>query len=181
MNARVLIYFSLRLSVLASVALIASCGHTHHNHAKPVVADLGLKNLRQPRPFILASGQPTKEQLSTLSKEGVKHIVNLRPASELDWDESAHVRSLGMHYTSIPVSGAADLTKENALLLDRTLGDIGTKPALVHCSSGNRVGALIAIRESTVRGKSTSKSIRKGKKWGLTTLEPDVRKALSAH
>lgn len=161
------------------VAALASCVHTHHRHASPVVAQMGLKNLRQPRPYILASGQPTQEQLGALSRQGIKHVVNLRPASELDWDEARRVRSLGMNYISIPVGGADDLTEENARRLDHAIGVIGRDPALIHCSSGNRVGALTSMREAIVGKKSARQAVSTGKRWGLTSLEPAVRKKLA--
>ncbi|BDS07995.1 hypothetical protein NT6N_30350 [Oceaniferula spumae] len=164
-------------AAIAAIAFLASC--SSHDHASPKVAKLGVTNLTQPQPFIYSSGQPTKSQLDTLAKQGVKHVVNLRPANEIDWDEEKHVRSLGMSYISIPVSGVADLTKENAKRLDGAIVAIGKDPALIHCSSGNRVGALIAIREATLKGKSRSKAIAEGKLWGLTKLEPGVKARLS--
>lgn len=172
------IHFLAAAIASALVFSATSCTETHHDHATPIVAKVGLKNLKQPRPFILVSGQPTQEQLDTLASEGVKHVVNLRPASEQSWSEQKKVQSLGMKYISIPVSGADDLTVENARKLDAALTLIGKEPALIHCASGNRVGALMAISEAKLKGKSDRAAIRTGKKWGLTKLEPVVRKKL---
>jgi protein tyrosine phosphatase (PTP) superfamily phosphohydrolase (DUF442 family) len=164
--------------IVAASFSVPSCSHSHHGHATPVVAKLGLKNLHQPRPFILSSGQPTKEQLKTLSEEGIKHIVNLRPVSEQKWNEAREVRSLGMNYISIPISGPDDLTEKNARKLDAALILIGKDPALMHCASGNRVGALAAMREAIINKQPTRQAINTGKRWGLTSMEPAVRKKL---
>lgn len=172
-------YSPVLLSAIAatSIALFVSC--TSHDHAAPVVAGLKVTNLKQPQPFIYSSGQPTKTQLKGLADNGVKHVVNLRPASETDWDEEKYVRSLGMSYTAIPVSGANDLTKANAKKLDGAIATIGKEPALIHCSSGNRVGGLIAIREASLKGASKSKALAEGKRWGLTKMEPAVKAKLT--
>ncbi|MFK7909112.1 MAG: sulfur transferase domain-containing protein [Akkermansiaceae bacterium] len=170
---------TLALFALGICLCLNSCGDSHHDHATPVVAKMGLKNLHQPQPFILTSGQPTKDQLETLSKEGIKHVVNLRPKSEQDWNEQEHVQSLGMRYISIPISSADDLTEENARKLDAALTLIGKDPAIMHCASGNRVGALSAMRESLIKGKSTRQAIKTGKRWGLTSMEPAVREKLA--
>jgi len=160
-----------------SIALLASC--SSHDHASPEVASLKVTNLKQPQPFIYSSGQPTKDQLKSLADTGMKHVVNLRPASETDWDEEKYVRELGMTYISIPVSGANDLTKANAKKLDAAITLIGKDPAMIHCSSGNRVGGLIAIREAAMKGASKSKALAKGKRWGLTKMKPAVSAKLT--
>ena len=120
----------------------------------------------------------TRPQLAALAEAGVKHIVNLRPATELEWDEAAHVRSLGMQYHYIPVDGASGITPANATKLAETLEFIGDESVLVHCSSSNRVGALIALDAKLNRGEDIEDAIETGKQWGLTSLEPVVRKQL---
>jgi protein tyrosine phosphatase (PTP) superfamily phosphohydrolase (DUF442 family) len=59
-------------------------------------------------------------------------------------------------------------------LLAETLRLIGDEPVLLHCASGNRVGALIALG-TRLKGAETEAAIAKGKQWGLTGLEPIVR------
>ncbi|MBK1831995.1 protein tyrosine phosphatase family protein [Verrucomicrobiaceae bacterium R5-34] len=167
------------LSLAAAASMLGLSACTSHDHADPKVAELKVKNLTQPQPYIYASGQPTQEQLKELADSGVKHVVNLRPASETDWNEEEHVRSLGMSYLSIPVSGAAGLTKENAKRLDGAISATGKDPAIIHCSSGNRVGGLIAIREATIKGKTKDEAIAEGKRWGLTRMAPAVKAKLT--
>jgi uncharacterized protein (TIGR01244 family) len=166
-------------SSLLSLSLIVSCSNTQSESVSPAVANLDLKNAKQPEASIVTSGQPTEEQLKLLSKQGVKHVVNLRPKSEQEFDEGKLVKALGMNYISIPIDGAAGLTAENVEKFDRALGAIGGEKAVIHCASGNRVGALAAMREATIKNQPTSSAIATGKKWGLTSLEPAVKKNLS--
>ena len=83
-----------------------------------------------------------------------------------------------MQYHSIPVADANDITPANAEKLKQTLQSMGSEPALVHCASGNRVGALIALQHGLESG-DVDAAIAEGKRWGLTRLEPVVRNALT--
>lgn len=138
-----------------------------------------IMNLHAPVENVYASGQPTEEQFQLLAKSGVKHIINLRPSSEQQWDEGAYVKSLGMEYHSIPIAGAADLTDENAKTLDQLLSNLEGQPLLVHCASSNRVGGLRAVTENHQNGKSIDEALTEAHKWGLTGMEPAVRGVLS--
>ena len=68
------------------------------------------------------------------------------PASEenVNYDEVALTRSLGMDYVSLPIAGSMGLTRENAERLAAIL-DQADGPVLLHCASGNRVGGLLDL------------------------------------
>ncbi len=136
-------------------------------------------NLMHPEPTTYTSGQPTKEQLKDMSDSGIRHVINLRPDSEMDWDERQYVESLGMTYAVLPIASPADLTTDNAAALDKLLSQAGDEMVLVHCASGNRVGAVIAIREGKLKNVGLEQAIETGKQWGLTKMEPQTREALS--
>lgn len=158
-------------------SLLMACGGTP-NTVEPGALTVNVKNLRQVEKNVYSSGQPTKEQLEMLKELGIKHIVNLRPAAEMDWNESELVGQLGMTYHSIPVAGGRDITHKNATLLQETLVNIGDQPVLVHCSSGNRIGSLIAVDQYMSQQKSIDAAIDEGKRWGLTRNENPVRAIL---
>jgi len=84
---------------------------------------------------------------------------------------------LGMTYVSIPIAGAADISEENARRLAEVL-DVGADPVVVHCASGNRVGALFALKAYYVDGKTPEEALALGKAAGVTRLEPVVRQTL---
>ena len=142
------------------------------------IANAEILNLSTPAQNVLASGQPTQEQLQLLASSGVKHIINLRPTSEQEFDEEAFVKSLGMEYHSIPVAGADGVTSDNAKKLEDLMTSLDGQPLLVHCASSNRVGALRALTASA-HGEALESAIATGKTWGLTGLEPAVRTKLS--
>lgn len=147
----------------------------------PIAADaLPLPNFHQPREHVITSGQPSADQLTQLQKAGIKHVINLRPDTEMQWDEEEAVTALGMQYHHIPVTGAAGVTAENAAALQSLLDSLADETVLVHCASGNRVGALAAINAGE-HSASIDQAIAEGKRWGLTGLEALVRDKLSSN
>lgn len=126
-----------------------------------------------------SAGQPTAEQLQTLSAHGIGVVIDLRADSETpELDEAALVRSLGLDYHNLPVGGAAGLTRGNVQALDRLIADAGDRPLLVHCASGNRVGAMMALREAWLRGATSAHALEVGRSWGMKGLESDVNALL---
>ena len=141
------------------------------------IGSVPVKNMANPAGNVFTGGQPTKAQLKTLAERGVKHVINLRPADEQSWNEAEYAQSLGLNYHSIPVAGADDITAVNAGLLQSTLTQIGDDVVLLHCASGNRVGALVALNEGLKTGDIDA-AINTGRKWGLGGLAPAVKDKL---
>jgi len=169
------------LIVLASLLalLFASPGFTQSGSAvgRQAIEEAGVANLSIHDNDVYASAQPTPEQLQQLADAGVRHIINLRPESEQDWDEKSAAEAAGIVYHAIPVAGMADLTIENAEALDSLLASL-QGPVLVHCASSNRVGGLRAITALDKNGSSLEEALAEGRQWGLTGMEPTVREVL---
>lgn len=128
---------------------------------------------------IFSGGQPTPAEFSKLRDKGIKTVINLRPPPETDWDQRALMSGLGIKYINLPIEGAAGISEENARTLMSLIDQNDDEPLLVHCGSGNRVGALIAMAESKIKQSDVETSINEGKRWGLTRLETKVREALN--
>ena len=127
---------------------------------------------------VTSSGQPDEEALRVFSDSGYAAVIDLRGAQEdrgLD-DEKATVEALGMDYVSLPVSDRDAISFENAAKLDEIINSYDG-PVLVHCGSGNRVGALLALRAS-INGAEDEAAIEAGREGGLTRLEGVVRERL---
>ena len=94
----------------------------------------------------ISSGQPDSAVLDAIKEAGFTTVIDLRGEEEdRSMDEAAEVEGRGMRYFKVPVAAAADVTYDNARKLDRILADV-EGPVLVHCASGNRVGAIFALR-----------------------------------
>ena len=167
-------------SLLFSAVTACSITATQDTLNVAAIENAEIRNLNHPEATVFAAGQPTQEQLATLGNSGIKHVVSLRPASELDWNEQEYVESLdGVTYHNIPIdSKAGDINPINAATLQSLLKSLGNEPVLVHCGSSNRVGALAAISAAQENGTSADAAVEEGKRWGLTGLEPAVREVL---
>jgi protein tyrosine phosphatase (PTP) superfamily phosphohydrolase (DUF442 family) len=84
-----------------------------------------------------------------------------------------------MRYVHIPVAGADGLTRENVELLHSALAEARDEgPVLLHCGSGNRIGALLALRAAWIEGSDPYTALQYGLGTGLTGLEPKTRELL---
>ncbi|TDB29472.1 hypothetical protein ATCM_18530 [Stenotrophomonas sp. ATCM1_4] len=136
--------------------------------------------LRQPRPQLLTAGQPSAQQLRDAARSGVTTVIDLRrPEEDRGYDEGAQAEQLGLRYVRLPIAGTADLTTANARTLQRLLAqDDGT--TLLHCASGNRAGALLALLNARLEGASTDDALQLGRAAGMTSLEASARDAIEA-
>lgn len=141
--------------------------------------DSMIPGFKQPRMDLLTGGQPTSTAWPALGAAGVRTVINLRPDSELDGrDESAEVAAAGLTYHQISVAGADDITMGNALALWKLI-DQAEGTVAVHCASGNRVGALLALGAAR-HGMDTEAAVAFGKSAGLGGAETRVREVLAA-
>jgi uncharacterized protein (TIGR01244 family) len=125
----------------------------------------------------VSSGQPDSEVLAIVSAAGYTTVIDLRGASEdRGMDEPAAVAALGMTYISLPVAGVAGVTFENAAEFDKILAATDGK-VFLHCASGNRVGAMYALR-AKMTGATDEEALALGKAAGMTRLEAIVKERM---
>lgn len=166
------------LLLLVSLSLLACSGAKRApERGPPTLADavaLGVPNAREPVHGLVTAGQPTPDQLDGLAAAGYTRFISLRPATEsgAGWEEAR--AGADWAFTRIPVSGAADLTRANVEALDRILDEANGSPTVLYCGSGNRVGALLALRAYWLDGASPTDALELGRAAGLTRLEPAV-------
>ena len=128
---------------------------------------------------IRAAGQPDAEVLERFADAGYVAVIDMRaPDEDRGMDEKAVIETLGLDYVLLPIDDAEDVSFDNARRLDELLSAY-TGPVLVHCASGNRVGALLALRESPA-GAAGAAALEDGRQCGLTRLEPLVRERLDS-
>lgn len=167
------------LIALSSLAILLAGCAGRSTLVEPPLAQ-HVPNLAMPAAGLYTGGQPDAQAWPALAAAGVTTVVNLRSADEMQGDDEADaVRALGMHYVSIPVAGAADVDTAHAARLHRALAAAPGK-VLVHCASGNRVGALLAIDAARANDGDVERAIAYGRAAGLTSLEPRVREVLAA-
>ncbi|SUD90930.1 beta-lactamase hydrolase domain-containing protein [Psychrobacter phenylpyruvicus] len=137
-----------------------------------------LDNAKFPDANTVVTGKLSPEKITKIAEAGIEHIINLQPESELSFDEKSAVEAAGIHYTHLPIAGADDLKQINLLEFDKALRAHHGKKTLLHCGSGNRVGACIALRAGWLRGRKMDTAMQRGKEHGLGSLEEEVRMRL---
>ena len=162
---------------LCLAVVLAACVSQPDLNAQ-AVTETAIKNIQQAGEQVFAGGQPSQAQLEQLKQAGISAVVSLRPSSELSWDERKVVESLGMTFHHIPVNGLADINLEKAKALHQLLQSNPQTPMFLHCASGNRVGALVAVIEHEIKQQPVEKAIAEGRRWGLTRLALPVRQKL---
>lgn len=126
---------------------------------------------------VISAGQPDEAAVEQYAADGFKTVIDLRTAGEdRGMDEPAVVEEAGMKYVSLPI-GRADITFEKAAELDALL-KASDGPVVMHCGSGNRVGALMALRAS-LNGSTDEEALAVGKEYGLTSLAERVEGVLT--
>ena len=165
---------------LAGVLFVAGCASTEpasrHTDAAPAVTAEEAP-LRAVADGLFASGQPASSQWASIRAKGVTTIINLRPDDEMGGrDEASEVATAGMAYRQLDVAGVQDLTDANAAQVQAWI-DEAPGPVLLHCASGNRVGAVLAMIAAR-NGAPPEEALELGRRAGMTSLEDPVRALL---
>lgn len=173
------------LPVVLLPVLLAACQSLPATVATPTptatrATPVAAIELREPRSGLYTAGQPAAGEWQAIAARGVATVVNLRTPEEMGGrDEASEVRSAGMRYVSIPVGGVGGITDANARLLRQTLAEAGGN-ALVHCSSGNRAGGLLALIEARNGTMSEAQALAFGRAAGMASSEARVKALLEA-
>lgn len=115
----------------------------------------------------IAMGQVTPEDLQQAAQERFKSVLNLRSPNEegVLRDEQQQAESAGLKYVNVAVK-PEDMSDE---LADRVLQEIDQlpKPALIHCKSGMRSGAMALMYIATQQGMTADEAMTMGKQNGF--------------
>jgi uncharacterized protein (TIGR01244 family) len=175
------------LALLCLVVALAGClaaerGESGQSPAPSAAAETRVVEIpkwKTPAPNVLTGGQPTPEQLEEAADLGYTTIVNLRSDGEpgFEW-EPEKTEALGMEYVHLPVAGAKGLSRENVERLAEIMAGHDGSPIMIHCRSGNRVGALFALKAAWLDGTSVDEALRIGREYGLGSAEEPVANLL---
>ncbi len=145
----------------------------------PVWAEVsapGVPNFHQVADGIYRGGQPTSDGWKSLSRIGVKTVIDLRPDSEHSIKAEQHeVEGAGMKFVSVPLEGfgAPPADKINQLL-DLLAGKSG--PFFIHCRRGaDRTGTVIACYRIAHDHWENQKALAEAKSCGMSWVEFAMR------
>lgn len=127
-------------STLAGLALLTLLAPPAFAQAAEPPA-FGIPNAARPEEGLLIAGQPTAKQLKTAAKAGYRTVIDLRPlAEDHGFDEEKAARKAKLEYTNIAVT--PDTLDAPTIKYFLTVLSNAERPALIHCSSGNRAAGL---------------------------------------
>jgi protein tyrosine phosphatase (PTP) superfamily phosphohydrolase (DUF442 family) len=151
----------------AAAALAASPAATAP--PKPVLEPASLGSTENVHRFgdIWLAGQPGKDDLEIAKELPIRTVVNLRAKSEIDWDEQAAVRALGMIYLNIAFQTPEELTDEVFDAARHALTFEENAPLLLHCASANRVGTIWLAHRVLDDGVAWESALREAEIVGL--------------
>ena len=146
--------------------LLAACTPSVRPNAAPL-------QLFTPLPEVFTAGQPGAEDWNTIAGKGVTTVINLRLPEELEGrNERDEVTRVGMAYVEVPIAGAKGLSVEKAEAL-RAVILASDGPVLVHCATGNRAGALLALALAQA-GLTDEAALDIGRAGGMIATEATV-------
>ena len=121
-------------------------------------------NYTRLRPQIATAGVLKDGAVPRLKTLGFATVVDLRGPDEGTAVEKKAVGDAGIRYVNIPVRGAP--TDAQVTAFARVVEDAQNTPLLVHCASGNRVGAMWALYRAQ-KGAPAAVALEEGRAIGL--------------
>ena len=174
--------FSHIAAVLFTLSLtIAATAAAADKTTKPKLqaAELGAtRNVHSFGPTLLC-GQPDLAALEQAKKRGIKVVVSLREPGEVDADEAAAAKSVGLEFHRIAFLAPETLDDKVFASVRKILADSGKSPVLLYCGSANRVGAIWAAHRALDGGLSVEDAMKEGKAVGLKS--PDYEKIVEEY
>ncbi|MCX7593835.1 MAG: protein tyrosine phosphatase family protein [Fischerella sp.] len=126
-----------------------------------------MENVKRINDELTVSGQVTPEQLQQAANEGFKAVMNLRSPDEKGFlaDEEQQAKALGLHYVNIPVK-VDTLTAEQTTEILKEIDKL-PKPALIHCGTAMRAGAMALMNVATRQGMTPEQAFQKAGEIGF--------------
>jgi len=139
--------------------------------SNPVQALNGVPNACQLLPGVVTGGQPSAAHLAAFHAAGGRVVLDLRDAMEpRPLDEAATAGSLGLAYVNVPI-GPHSLTDTTLDRMRQILREAGDELVLVHCASGNRVGAALLPFLMLDHGFEEEDAVAQAMRVGLRSAE----------
>lgn len=116
------------------------------------------------------SSQPDADTFDIAREKGVELVINLRDPREFTWDEAKAAKLAGLDYYNIPIPATGENFDPAAIKqISALVQQYKNQKILLHCSSGNRASAWLAIHLSKDHNMPMDNAILLAKQVGLTS------------
>jgi uncharacterized protein (TIGR01244 family) len=163
-------------------AVPATAQHAVNENAPVTMADVGEKETWGGASNVVRikhlyfSEQPDAATFAEAAKHDVQVVIDLREPGETDWDEEAAAKEAGLQYYNVPVAGSGESLDEAAMQKISALAEQHRDNGiLLHCSSGNRASAWLAVHLVKDHGMAVEPSIAIARKAGLDKPPVEAR------
>src|SRR5881409_3200618 len=132
----------------------------------------GVPNAGEPIPGIVTGGQPDLEHLAALKRAGCEVVLDIRdPMEPRPYRVPDAVRAAGLEYRNIPVGNGPLADATFAAMLGAVRELAGRRHALIHCSSGNRVGVSLIPYFMLEQGMDEEAAVALAMRVGMRSAE----------
>jgi len=140
-----------------------------------VAAQQGILNFGQVDEKLYRGAQPDAMGITNLQRLGIKTIIDLRAASEVNKDEATVARANGIVCTNVPLRGVGRPTDDQIRTV-LALIEAGPAPVFVHCVHGaDRTGTIIACYRIQRDKWSSDAALQEARNYGMSWLELGMR------
>ena len=164
------------VTFLALIAVFFT-GIVHAIEKIPYTNQINLvQNYNRITPHIAISGLIGADGAAELAIFHFKTIIDMRTEREGTDEEMTFVKAVDMDYINVPITVKGISEEQLADFTEKF--ESAVKPILIHCTSGNRAGAMWATYQIS-KGVDPEKAIAQGRKAGMRPVyEEKVRAAM---
>lgn len=116
------------------------------------------------------SSQPDAETFKIAREKGLELVINLGDSSEHIWEEEEAAKQAGLNYYNIPIPSTGESFDPDTIdQISALVQQHKDQKILLHCSSGNRASAWLAIHLNKDHNMPMDSAISLAKQVGLTS------------
>jgi uncharacterized protein (TIGR01244 family) len=131
-----------------------------------------IPNLQRASEGIYTAGQPSEEGFKQAAAFGIRTVINVLPEKQYLPGETEMVTTNNMKYRTLPVNLNEFRTQTIQQFAD--LLKNSERPVLIHCATGNHVGAVWFAYRVLVEKASLAMALKEGRRIGLRPETEDV-------
>jgi protein tyrosine/serine phosphatase len=136
----------------------------------------GLPRFAQINEHLYRGAQPSPAGFKSLTKLGVRAVIDLRGGGERSGAEEKEVEALGMKYYSIPLHALSAPTDKQISTILSLIEDSENWPVFVHCERGrDRTGTVIACYRIRHDRWPNERALAEARDRGLSSVERAMR------
>ncbi|MGE0761904.1 MAG: sulfur transferase domain-containing protein [Bdellovibrionales bacterium] len=152
---------------------LLSCGAFAASPSSAIITHQRWGNLDQVTQYgqFYFSAAPDENALAEFKKRGGQAVVDLRTTKEMDCSELAVATKLGLKYQNIQFKKAEPINKAVIAQIEKAVADSKGASILLHCETGNRAAAWLAIHLVTQDKMKPKEALSIAEEVGLRSAD----------